>query len=106
MKLIIILLGVLFTSTCYGQTYIYTFEGEIDPFLITEMEHECAKLASISTVKIKYKAESMRGEMFIILDSEMKEKRGSADDQFSPKELKSFLLDRNLSPLSFRERTN
>jgi len=101
--LIVLALTLLVSSNSFSQTYLFTFSGELDPFSITKLENECSQLKDVKSTKIKYKPESHKGELYVTLIEKKKSVRTEKDESFSPIPLKSFLLSKNLSPLSFRE---
>ncbi len=87
----------------YSQTYVMTFEGSVDPFSISQLEQKCSQLERIQSTKIKYKVEANKGELIFTLSPLAKELKGEERDDFSPIPVKTFLLENNLSPLSFRK---
>jgi len=99
---IALLFTICLSFVSYSQTYVMTFEGSIDPFSITQLEQKCSQIDRISSTKIKYKAESNKGELFFTLSPLAKELVGEERDDFSPIPVKTFLLENNLYPLSFR----
>ena len=104
MKRILILLSFAFWAlNGYGQTYAYSFEGDLTPTKITDLENSCSDLEGIGIVKIKYKDDSNRGEFIVQIDKSAINKRGAEDGQFSASDLKSFIINSGLSPLEFRK---
>lgn len=100
---IILILGLLFSCNSYSQTFVYTFEGELNPFSITSLEKKCSEIDFVSRTKIKYKENSKKGQMYITLDANQQNLKGEEQNDFSPIALKTFLISNNLSPLSFRK---
>lgn len=100
---IILIIGLLFSCNSYSQTFVYTFEGKLDPFSITNLESKCSEIDNVYRSKIKYKEESNKGELYITIDKSEKILKGEEQNDFSPKALKAFLISNNLSPLSFRK---
>ena len=56
----------------------------------------------VATAKVKYKEDSERGELIICLQRGVQTLRAEADGQFSAVDVKSILLNAQLSPLEFR----
>ena len=101
--LLTFLLGLLSYSFSYSQTYVYTFEGDLELSSISFMEKECSTFQSIASVKIKYKEDSKKGEFYITLNEDEKNRRAESDFHFSPVDVKSYMISHNLSPLTFRQ---
>ncbi len=107
MKSIFALFFALFISgISYSQTFSYTFEGDVDFASIARLETECSDIHGVYRSKIKLKEGSNKGTLIIELDSALKEKRAEADNHFSATDVKSFLIENNLSPLSFTKIKN
>tara|TARA_R110002072_G_scaffold302060_2_gene483630 strand:- start:57778 stop:58098 length:321 start_codon:yes stop_codon:yes gene_type:complete len=104
MRLTTTLLFSLFLSGfSFCQSYVYTFEGNLDISAISELEKTCTKIQSVHSVKIKYKEDTKMGEIFIILDESEKNPKGEQEALFTPVDFKSFLISNSLTPLYFRE---
>ena len=99
----LILLGLLSSNFSYSQTFTYTFSGGLNASKIEQIEKECAKINSVSIAKLKYKEDSEKGELIIVLKENQKSLRPEADNQFSPIDIKRIMIDNSLSPLSFRK---
>ena len=102
MKSIFALLFAFFISAIsYSQTFSYTFEGNLDFASIAKLEIQCSKIQGVFRTKIKLKEGTNKGVLIFELDPALKEKRAEADNHFAPTDVKSFLIESNLSPLSF-----
>ena len=99
----LLLLGLLASNFSYSQTFSYTFKGGLNASVIEQIEKDCTKINSVSVTKLKYKEDSERGEIIIVLKDNQKSLRPEADNQFSPIDIKRIILDNNLSPLTFRK---
>ena len=99
----LLLLGLLASNYSFGQTFVFTFTGNLDVEKIQNLEQQCSKSESVSKAKFKYKEDSERGELIIILEEKQESLRPEADNQFSPIEIKKIMIDNNLSLLSFRK---
>ena len=99
----LLLLSLLASNFSFSQTFAYTFSGNLDASSIQKIEKECSNIVGMSKAKFKYKEDSERGELILILKENQKSLRAEADDQFSPIDIKKIMLDNNLSPISFRK---
>ena len=99
----LLLLGLLASNFSFSQTFVYSFSGKLNPSKILNLEKQCENIVSIEKAKFKYKEDSERGELILILKENQKSLRAEADDQFSPIDIKKIMLDNNLSPISFRK---
>lgn len=97
---VILLLGTLFAFTAYGQTYSYSFEGNLNQNSIEEIQKSGVQLNQVEQFKVRYKEDSERGEVLIVLTKES-ERRAEEDNQFNVVEVKSLLINHGLSPLNF-----
>ena len=68
---------------------------------IAKLEIQCSEIHGVFRTKIKLKDGTNKGILIIELDPGLKEKRAEADYQFTPTDVKSFLIENNLSPLTF-----
>lgn len=99
----LLLLSLLASNFSYSQTFTYTFIGDLNASKILQIEKDCTKINSVSVTKLKYKEDSGKGELIIVLKENQKSLRPEADNQFSPIEIKRIMIDYSLSPLSFRK---
>ena len=99
----LLLLGLLASNFSFSQTFVYSFSGELNPSKILNLEKQCENIVSIEKAKFKYKEDSERGELILILKENQKSLRAEADNQFSPIDIKKIMIDNNLSPISFRK---
>ncbi len=98
---IILLLGALCAFTCYGQTYSYSFNGPLSQQSLTDISEKGSKFNHIKEFKVRYKEDSERGEIFIVIDN-TNELRAEADGQFNLGQIKALLIQFDLEPISFR----
>lgn len=99
---IILLLGAFCAFTSYGQTYSYSFNGNLSNESVILLNEAGLKMNQIEEFKIRYKEDSHRGEVLIVIDPSS-EQRAEADNQFSTIELKSLLIEFGLEPISFHK---
>jgi hypothetical protein len=97
------LLGLMASNFSFSQTFSYSFSGELNASKIVKIEKKCKNIASVANAKFKYKEDSERGELILILEENQKSLRAEADNQFSPSDIKTIMIDNNLSPISFRK---
>lgn len=99
---VILLLGTLLAFTSYGQTFSYSFEGNLNASSIDQIQKTGIQLNQVKEFKVRYKGDLERGEVLIVL-KDQGEKRAESDNQFNIIDVKSILLHHNLSPLNFRK---
>lgn len=99
----LLMLGLMASNFSFSQSFSYSFSGKLNSSKIEKIKKKCTAISSISKAKFKYKEDSERGELIIILDKNQKALRPEADNQFSPIEIKKLMIDNKLSPLSFRK---
>ena len=102
-KIFTLFLGIFLSISLYSQTYSYSFEGDLNPSKIAMYEKECLKFKQVSSVKIKYKPDSQKGEIIIVTKFKPKTQRQEGVEQFQPTDFKKFIINKGLSPLYFRE---
>lgn len=68
MKTRLLIASIACSFFSYGQTYSYTFEGALSPENLTHFEHELNETDHIHAVKVRYKTDLQRGEVFLIHD--------------------------------------
>ncbi len=95
----VVLLGTLFAFAAYGQTYSYSFEGNIDQNSIELIQKSGIQLNQVEQFKVRYKEDSERGELLIVI-TKSSENRAESDNQFNVVEVKSLLINHGLSPLN------
>ena len=100
-KLLSLTLFILLFSNAFSQKVSYSFEGKLDFSQLTNLEKECLSLDQIAQAKVKYKEDSQKGEIIIIL-SELKNQRAESDGQFKAASLKQLMIKNGLNPLEFR----
>lgn len=93
---------MLISISAYGQSYSYSFNGELDIEDINAIEKECAQLTEVKWAKCRYKSDRMAGELLIEIKPVEMEDHREDKSQFSPIEVKMLLIARNLEPLDFR----
>ncbi len=96
---LILLFSVLFGTQLFAQSYSYSFEGNLTPDQLTELESKCRAIPHLSACKIKYKPEANKGE--IIVRTDTSEERREKSELFSPLDVKSLLMQNGLIPLDF-----
>lgn len=99
---VITTLALLISSLSFGQTYSYSFKGELAASNISNLEKRCSAIQGVSKTKIKYKEDSQGGEFILILDEMPSDSEASDEHPFSSVLVKKLLLELNLSPQSFR----
>jgi hypothetical protein len=90
----------VFTS-CFGQTYRYTFSGNLDGESLVKLEKELIAVKFSDKVTIHYKAEIKAGEVILFGSSE--DSIGDNNPVQSPVEIKSVLIANGLVPGEFNE---
>lgn len=91
---------MFFVFGSIGQTYSYSFKGELTSSEQIEIVEKIEQLSAIQNTKIRYKEDRRAGEfIFEIQTSE----RAESDVQFSAQDLKSILVSYELEPLNFIE---
>jgi hypothetical protein len=104
-KLLFVTLFLALFPTAYSQNISYSFEGQLDQSSINKLEENCYKLQSVQSAKVKYKEDSQKGEIIIVLI--VKEgQRAEEDNQFKATDIKGILIDSNLTPGEFRKLQN
>lgn len=102
-KFYALLVFILMVVSAQSQTYSYSFSGDLNPQNITAYEKECMTFDRVQTVKIKYKTDSQKGEVIIVVKPYPKGTKMEGKQQFKPTDIKSFLISKGLSPMQFRE---
>ncbi len=90
----------VFTS-CFGQTYRYTFSGNLDSESLVKLENELIAVKFSDKVTINYKAEKMTGEILLFGTPEVSV--GDNNPTQSPLEIKAVLIANGLVPGEFNE---
>ena len=96
---------MLLSATAYGQTYSYSFKGELSTENIHSIEKECSGLTEVKWTKCRYKVDRQAGELIIEVKKGNPEDRREDKQLFSPIEVKQMLRAHNLEPLDFRTLT-
>jgi hypothetical protein len=97
---LITILCYLIAPFSYCQDYSYSFNGIISPEKESTLISSIGSLEGVDYCKLRYKPDSHRGEIILILDK--KEVRSEDDTVFSPASVKAILLENQLEPLDFR----
>ncbi|MDP1800971.1 MAG: hypothetical protein Q8L81_06450 [Bacteroidota bacterium] len=108
-----LILLIIFSTKFFGQTkdnsievkkqYQYSFLGQLNAQSIIELEKKLAALEFVTMAKIKYKADSQKGEVF--LHTQERTATSESDKGFDLIELKKLLISNNLSPLELTSTT-
>jgi hypothetical protein len=88
-------------TCCFGQTYRYTFSGNLDSESLVKLEKELIAVKFSDKVTILYKAEKMTGEILLFGTSEVSV--GDNNPTQSPVEIKAVLIANGLVPGEFNE---
>lgn len=99
----VVTIGLLFSVVMFAQDYSYSFSGNLDISQISNYEKECLKFNQVESVKIKYKADSQKGEVIIITKDIPKDQSRQGMELFSPIDIKKFLISKGLTPINFKE---
>ncbi|MDO8999212.1 MAG: hypothetical protein Q7W45_05560 [Bacteroidota bacterium] len=79
------------------KQYNYTFKGQLNSQSILDLENRLSSLVFVTMAKIKYKADSQKGELF--LHTSEKAISSEEDKGFDLIELKKLLISNNLEPI-------
>lgn len=94
----ILIVFVLFSAQIvFGQTYAYSYEGNLTVEKQSQLIKECSELPQVASCKIRQKDEKNKGELIVEIE-EMD--RVDQDNPFSIAFLKSLLLSNGLNPIS------
>lgn len=99
---VILLFGSLLAFTAFGQTYSYSFEGNLNQNTLNQIQKSGIQLNQVEEFKVRYKEDSNRGEILIVLDKQSTA-RAESDNQFNVVDVKAILLNHGLSPLNYRK---
>lgn len=99
LKYITSLVGIFLCVYSFGQTYAYSFKGDVDADKATTIENRIMEMPDVVSCKVKVKADSGKGELIIVIDKG--DKRGEADEQFKAKDVKGLLIGQGLEPIQF-----
>ena len=101
-KLLLVTFFLALFSTAFSQNISYSFEGQLDQSSINKLEKDCANMLTVQSAKVKYKEDSQKGEIIIVLI--VKEgQRAEEDNQFKATDIKRILIDSGLTPGEFRK---
>lgn len=84
------------SQTQQKKIFSYTFEGSLPAETISAFEQRLSQLAYVSAAKVKYKADSQKGE--ILLEVAEPARTSEGDKSFDLIELKKLIQSYNLSP--------
>lgn len=102
-KTILLLFSVFMYTLTFASTYSYSFSGKMDISQISTYEKDCLKFNQVQSVKIKYKADSQKGEIIIITKDIPKDQSRAGMELFTPTDIKKFLISKGLTPINFKE---
>jgi hypothetical protein len=106
-KLILFTIFCFFTCNLFSQTktqttiyknYHYTFNGVLNAQSKTDLETSVLNLNFAKNAKIKYKAESNSGELFLSTEEKIENNEGG-NKGFDITQLKKLIIAHNLTPL-------
>ncbi len=81
----------------FKKQYQYSFQGQLTSQSISDLENKLAALQFVTMAKIKYKADSQKGEVF--LQTKERTSTSESDEGFNLVELKKLLISNNLTPI-------
>lgn len=85
------------------KQYQYSFDGQLNSQSIIDIESKLSALKFVTMAKIKYKADSQKGEVF--LNTLERTAVSESDKGFDLIELKKLLISNNLSPVELTSTT-
>lgn len=98
---------MLLSSKFYSQSkgnsvevkkqYQYSFDGQLNSQSIMDIESKLSALKFVTMAKIKYKADSQKGEVFLY--TQERTATSESDKGFDLIELKRLLISNNLTPI-------
>ena len=94
---------LLLTIMAYGQTFSYSFKGELDKKSLTTLELESAQLPQVNWTKCRYKEDKKAGELIICINEEISSNGGGDDQEFTVVDVKRLLISKGLQPLDLIE---
>ncbi len=86
------------TQTTIYKNYHYTFNGALNAQSKTDLETSVLNLNFAKNAKIKYKAESNSGELFLSTEEKIENNEGG-NKGFDITQLKKLFIAHNLTPL-------
>lgn len=93
---------ILLGFASYGQDASYSFEGQLSEDQQVELQRSIEALPGVASVKLRYKADSMRGEALLFLDPVREDQRAEANaSPFTPVDIKGIFAGFNLSGLDY-----
>lgn len=93
---------VFYAFTSYGQDAAYSFKGHLDQGTLSKLENDCRLIVGVKSAKVRYKEDSERGEILFDL-VELGETRTEGSNQdFSPVDIKTLIIESGLEPLDYR----
>ena len=87
----------------FKKQYQYSFQGKLNSQSISDLENKLATLQFVTMAKIKYKADSQKGEVF--LQTKERTSTSESDEGFNLVELKKLLISNNLTPIELSNKT-
>ncbi len=85
------------------KQYQYSFDGQLNAQSIVDIESKLAALKFVTMAKIKYKADSQKGEVFLYTLE--RTATSESDKGFDLVELKKLLVSNNLTPIELTSAT-
>lgn len=83
-------------SASIKKIYHYTFNGIIAPENVSSFEQRLSQLPNVNSAKVKYKAQSKKGELFVETSESVKSYEG--EEGFDVIALKKLILTYDLEP--------
>lgn len=91
---------LLSVNSVFGQTYVYSYQGNLSIESQQKLIEECSQLPHVSTCKIRQKDEKGGGEIIVEVE---KTEVADKDNPFSVAYLKNLIISNGLSPIACTE---